>query len=210
MLFELLVELEHVDARPDGHRAVHEVDLVDLVHQLAVDHDAAAERDGAVAETGAAGSRDDRNPMAVGEARPPRRPLGRSSGGSPRRGSARPNGAPGTGRTRAERSRGLVGADPLVVADDRFELLDDVVVDGGLERGPGHGSIPAESASSSNRSRTPMFASSPAALSGRSDQGQALISVSTSSSAALLRRRLDISAVISGFSIGRPPPPPLQ
>ena len=55
-----------------------------------------------------------------------------------------------------------------------------------------------------------MPAASPAAVSGRSDHGQALTSVSTSSSAAFATRRRLISAVISGFSIGSPPPPPLQ
>ena len=61
---ELLVELEHVDARPDGDRAVHEVDLVDLVHQLDVDEDPAAQRDGAVGQPGAAGARHDRDAAA--------------------------------------------------------------------------------------------------------------------------------------------------
>ena len=53
-------------------------------------------------------------------------------------------------------------------------------------------------------------ASAPAADSGRSDHGQALTSVSTSSAEARATRRRLISAVISGFSIGSPPPPPEQ
>ena len=89
-----------------------------------------------------------------------------------------------------ERAGRLVGADAQVVADDRPELVDDVVVDGALEGDGAHGSIPALIASSSNRSITPMLASCPAVDSGRSDHGQALISVSTSSSAALATRRL--------------------
>ena len=46
--------------------------------------------------------------------------------------------------------------------------------------------------------------------SGRSDQGQALTRVSTSSAAALATRFALIAAVTSGFSIGSPPPPPEQ
>jgi hypothetical protein len=55
-----------------------------------------------------------------------------------------------------------------------------------------------------------MSSASPASDSGRSDQGQALTSVSTSSSAARSSRIALILAVSSGFSIGRPPPPPEQ
>ena len=52
--------------------------------------------------------------------------------------------------------------------------------------------------------------SSPAAASGRSDQGQALTRVSTFSCAACPIRRRLIAALSSGFSTGRPPPPPEQ
>ena len=82
---------------------------------------------------------------------------------------------------------------------------------------PGRGvcpptSIPAEWATSSKRSMTSSgsSAAAPACDSGRSDHGQALISVSTSSSCARATRRRLISSVISGFSTGRPPPPPEQ
>ena len=51
---QLLVELEHVDARPDRDRAVHEVELVDAVDQLDVDADAAAQRHRSVGQAGAA------------------------------------------------------------------------------------------------------------------------------------------------------------
>ena len=55
-----------------------------------------------------------------------------------------------------------------------------------------------------------LSAAAPACDSGRSDHGQALISVSTSSSCARATRRRLISSVISGFSTGSPPPPPEQ
>ena len=67
--------------------------------------------------------------------------------------------------------------------------------------------MPADWASSSNRSITSRI---PASDSGRSDHGHALISASTSMSAARCTRRRLISAVISGFSTGSPPPPPVQ
>ena len=59
-------------------------------------------------------------------------------------------------------------------------------------------------------STTSMPTASPATARGRSDQGQALTSVSTSSSAAFSSRLAEIAAVSSGFSTGRPPPPPEQ
>ena len=73
-------------------------------------------------------------------------------------------------------------------------------------------SIPADCATSSKRSITSSgcSASAPACDSGRSDHGHALMSVSTSSACAFATRRRLISAVISGFSIGSPPPPPEQ
>ena len=70
--------------------------------------------------------------------------------------------------------------------------------------------MPSDSASSSWMSTTSMFAASPASPSGRSDQGQALTRVSTSSAAAFSSRLAEIAAVSSGFSTGRPPPPPEQ
>ena len=161
---ELLVELEHVDARPDGDRAVHEVDLVDLVHQLDVDEDAAAQRHGAVGQAGAAGARDDRDAQPVGElddlgdllrgAREDRHVghvLRPAVDGERRRDA------------RADHARAEVGQHAVVVADDRAQLVDDRVVDGALE-GDAHArasalvcpptSIPADCATSSNRSIT--------------------------------------------------------
>ena len=55
-----------------------------------------------------------------------------------------------------------------------------------------------------------MSCASPASLNGRSDHGQALTRVSTSSSAACSSLIALIFAVSSGFSIGKPPPPPEQ
>jgi hypothetical protein len=51
---------------------------------------------------------------------------------------------------------------------------------------------------------------SPASDSGRSDHGQALTRVSTSSSAARSSRAALIFAVSAGFSTGSPPPAPEQ
>ena len=95
--------------------------------------------------------------------------------------------------TRVRLTRELrFGQHAVVVADDRAQLVDDRVVDRALE-GDGHArasalvcpptSIPADCATSSNRSITSSgsSASAPACDSGRSDHGQALISVSTSS-----------------------------
>ncbi|BDZ56516.1 hypothetical protein GCM10025872_01730 [Barrientosiimonas endolithica] len=61
-------------------------------------------------------------------------------------------------------------------------------------------------------STTSIASASPAAVSGRSDHGQALTSVSTGASSALAfsMREALIAAVSSGFSIGSPPPPPEQ
>ena len=70
--------------------------------------------------------------------------------------------------------------------------------------------MPSDSASSSWMSTTSMSRPAPASDSGRSDHGQALTSVSTSSSAALASRFALIAAVSSGFSTGSPPPPPEQ
>ena len=67
VLAEHLVELEHADAGADGDRAVLEVELLDLVHPLDVDDDAAAQRDGAVGEAGAAVAGHDRDPQLVGD-----------------------------------------------------------------------------------------------------------------------------------------------
>ena len=66
--------------------------------------------------------------------------------------------------------------------------------------------IPSDCANNSWKSTTSMSWASPASPSGRSDQGQALTRVSTSSSAARSSRSPLIFAVSSGFSIGRPPP----
>ena len=59
-------------------------------------------------------------------------------------------------------------------------------------------------------STTSMPAASPASVSGRSDQGHALTSVSTSRADAFSSRPAEIAEVSSGFSTGRPPPPPEQ
>ena len=64
---QLLRELQHVDPGLHGHRAVLEVDLEDLVHQLDVDDDPVPKRHRAVGEPRAAGARDDRDALAVGE-----------------------------------------------------------------------------------------------------------------------------------------------
>ena len=70
-------------------------------------------------------------------------------------------------------------------------------------------SIPADSATSSMMSATSMPACT-AVASGRSDQTQALTSMSTSRLLGAATRESLIAAVISGFSMGRPPPPPEQ
>ena len=209
---QLLVELEHVDARADGHGAVHEVDLVDPVHQLDVDEDAAAQRDGAVGEAGAAGARDDRDPLAVGELDD----LGDLLGGRREddgvghvlgpavhregRGHARAveaRGAAGEARARRRRSaRSSVERRrriaPRRSADlrrlearrlgDELEQVDHVDV--------------LLLALLRERPLRPRHS--------------AETSVSTSSALARSTRRRLISAVRSGFSIGSPPPAPEQ
>jgi hypothetical protein len=67
VLREPLVELEHVDAGPDGDRAVREVELLDGVHPFDVDDDATAKRDGAVGEPRAAVTGDDGHPQVIGD-----------------------------------------------------------------------------------------------------------------------------------------------
>jgi len=57
---------------------------------------------------------------------------------------------------------------------------------------------------------TSMPTSWPEVASGRSDHTHALTSMSTPSSRARASRVRLISAVMSGFSIGSPPPPPEQ
>ena len=173
---------------------------MDLVHQLDVDEDAAAQRDGAVGEPGAAGAR----------ARPGCRSrlasLTTSETSSAERrehgdvGHVVGPAVDGERRrdARAVDARAEVGEHAVGVADDRAQLVDDRVVDRALER-DAHGrasraaacvwpptSMPADCATSSNRSITSSGCSRrPASDSGRSDHGQALISVSTSSSCAL-------------------------
>ena len=83
---------------PTVTRAVGQVDLVDLVHPLDVDEDAAAQRDRAVVQAGAAGPRDDRDPRAVGQLDDLRHLLAPCAAAPPRRACARPTGAPGTAR----------------------------------------------------------------------------------------------------------------
>ena len=170
---ELLVELEHVDARPDRDGAVHEVDLVDLVHQLDVDEDAAAQRHGAVGEPGPAGARHDRDAQAVGELDDLRDLLG---GGRQHRDVGHVVG-PAVDRERRRDARAVdpraeVGQDAVGVAGDRAQLVEDRVVDRALER-DAHGvasraacvwpptSMPADCATSSNRSITSSRAASP-------------------------------------------------
>ncbi len=70
--------------------------------------------------------------------------------------------------------------------------------------------MPADSATSSMMSATSIPALRPAVASGRSDQTHALTSMSTSSSLARATRVSLIASVISGFSMGSPPPPPEQ
>ena len=149
---------------PDGGGAVHEVDLVDQVHQLHVDEDPAAQRHGAVREPGAAGARDHRDAQPVGElhdlgdllrrARQDRH-VGHELGPAVHRERRR--------HARAVHARAEVGQHAVVVADDRAQLVDHAVVDRALER-DGHDvtsarvcpptSIPADLATSSNRSIT--------------------------------------------------------
>src|SRR5918999_958001 len=57
VLPELLVQLQHVDPGLDGDRPVLEVELEDPVHELHVDDDAAAERNGSVRQPRATGPR---------------------------------------------------------------------------------------------------------------------------------------------------------
>src|SRR5690606_32683025 len=110
---------------------------------------------------------------------------------------------------------GLRGED-LLVGQDRAQSVDDLVDPLDLD---GHDappfvvpptSMPRDVASSSWMSTTSICWASPAWVSGRSDQGQALTRVSTSRAAAFSIRLAEIRSVSSGFSIGRPPPPPEQ
>ena len=119
------------------------------------------------------------------------------------------------GHAGAVQPRRLLG-EQVVGAEDLGELLERAVVDAAvasvLMRLPllPPTSMPSDSASSSWMSTTSIRCASPASESGRSDHGQALTSVSTSSAAACSSRRSEIFAVTSGFSTGSPAPPPEQ
>ena len=190
---QLLVELEHVDARPDGHRAVHEVDLVDLVHELAVDEDAAAvaQRHGAVGQARPAGARDDRDAAPVGELDR----LGHLMRGARQHGHVGHVLGPAVHRerrrhARAVHARGQARQHAVVVVVDRAQLVDDRVVDGALDRDAScrhlraarvpPTSMPADSASDLEQVEHLEWRSA-ASESGRSDHGHALTRASTSS-----------------------------
>ena len=100
VLGQPLVQLEHADAGADRDGAVDQVELVDLVHPLDVDDDAAAQRHGAVGQPGAAVARDDGIAQVVGDPHDRGDLLG--GGRQHRRGRApaRTSGAPGTAPAR--------------------------------------------------------------------------------------------------------------
>src|SRR5690606_21732277 len=185
---------------------------MNLVHAFQVNQDPATQRHCAVGKPCAASARHYRDPVLVGELDDGRNLLGR-----PRQhDNVRQVLVPAVHRERrghpgSVEQAGLVGQHPIL-ADNSPQPVNHVAV----HRGGRHAlvlppiSIPADSATISIRSLTSIPASSPAALSGRSDHTHALTSVSTSSSAAFSNLRRLISAVISGFSIGSPPPPPEQ
>ena len=170
--------------------------LLDLVHALDVDHDPALERQRAVVQPGAAGARHDRDPMPVRELHD----LADLLGGARQDHEVGDVLGPAVDRERRRHAgavvaRGLAGQHALV-AEDGAQLVEDASRAIGRWRscrsppacGPAapltpRASRPADSATSSIRSRTsmPCFGAL-AADSGRSDQTQALTRVSTSSS----------------------------
>ena len=169
VLLELLVELQHADARADRDRPVREVDLVDLVHSLDVDEDASAQGDSAVVEPRASRPRNDRDPGEVGQLDDLRdllrRPGQDDDSGQVLCPAVDREGRGDPGPVRAARQTRQHGAG---LVHDRLELRDHARVHRHDGRG-GHGavsrsdaprrppmSIPADSATSSMMSATSM------------------------------------------------------